>query len=882
MRFGGLFNKGRKDRELQDELESHIQIHTEDNLRSGMTPEEARRQVMIQMGGIESTKEAYREQRGVRWLENLVQDARFGARQLRKNPGFTAVAVFTLALGIGANTAIFSVVNSILLRPLPYREPGQLVRVYSEFPGFPNGGGRRFPISSPEYLELRRETKSWESLEAWGSEEVNVGGQTQPTRARGSGVTGGLLRSLGVEPILGRQLTAEDDAPGAPNVGELSYGFWQRAFAGDPAILGREIVVNGSKMAVVGVMPKDFQFPPGEIDPSELWAPLQIDPAHPGNPSDHNLNVLGRLRSGVNLSQAQAEFRYLGKRLAEAGSAHGFGGPDHPVTSYGLHDEVVRSVRPALRMLLCAVAFLLLIACVNVANLLMARAESRQREIAIRSALGSGLGRLARQFVTEGVLLSSVGVGAGLLLAHASLQLIRSAGAASLPRAVEIGIDARVVFFAASVALLTGVVFGLTPMAHVIKHDLQNALKSGGSSTGASTGIHRFRHGLVVGELSLALTLLIGTGLMLRAVWNLEKVRAGVDPTNVVTMLVTLPDSNDPRKTRDFWTRLEGRLSGLPGVERVGLATGLPPIYPANHNDTKIEGFVPISGQPVENVDSYQIVSKGYFDTMKIRLVEGRFFDERDSAESPETAVINETMARAFWGNRSSVGGRIRTSGATNWCTVVGVIADIKNNGLENPAGTEVFFPCPQTGQYGVARQMYIAIRTADSQATIVSSVRRVLGDLDPSLPLTKIQTMQDVFSVAQSRPRFLALLLTMFAGVALALAAVGIYGVISYSVAQRTREFGLRLALGAQRGDVLGIVLGRSALLTMAGIGIGLIGAFALTRFLATLLFGVSTTDPVTFLVVSVVLGVVALLASYIPARRATKVDPIVALRNE
>jgi putative ABC transport system permease protein len=877
-----LFQRPAVKQDIDDELRFHIEQRTAENIAAGMTAEEAAREGRKRFGNLQSVREECRELHGVSFGETAWRDIRFAIRQLRRNPGFTIVAVLTLALGIGANTAIFSVVNSVLLRPLPYREPGRLVRVYSEFPGFPNGGLRRFPISAPEYLELRRETKSWESLEAWASVGVNVGGQTQPTRARGSAVTGGLLRSLGVEPILGRLLTAEDDAPGAPDVVELSYGFWQSAFAGDAAILGREIEVNGSKATVVGVMPKDFQFPPGEIDPSELWAPLQIDPAHPGDPSEHSLNVLGRLRTGVNLSQAQAEIRYLGKRLAEAGSPHGFGGADHPVTSYGLHDEVVRSVRPALRMLLCAVGFLLLIACVNVANLLLARAESRQREIAIRSALGSGLGRLARQFVTEGLLLSSVGVGAGLLLAHVSLQLIRSAGAASLPRVVEIGIDARVVFFAASVALLTGVVFGLTPMAHVIKHDLQNALKSGGSSTGASAGIHRFRHGLVVGELALALTLLIGTGLMLRAVWNLEKVRAGVDPTNVVTMLVSLPDSNDRQKTRDFWTRLEGRLSGRPGVERMGLATGLPPIHPANHNDTKIEGFVPSPEQPVETVDFYQIVSKGYFDTMRIRLVEGRFFDERDSAESPETAVINQTMARAFWGNRSAVGGRIRAPGGTNWCMVVGVIADTKNNGLENPAGTEVFFPCPQTGQVGVAQQMYIAIRTAESQAAIVSSVRRVLSELDPSLPLTKIQTMQDVFSEAQSRPRFLALLLTMFAGVALTLAAVGIYGVISYSVAQRTKEFGLRLALGAQCGDVLGIVLGRSALLTLAGIGIGLIGAFALTRFLATLIFGVSTTDPVTFLVVSVVLGVVALLASYIPARRATKVDPMVALRHE
>ena len=536
-----------------------------------------------------------------------MNDLKFAIRQLAKTPGFTVIAVLTLALGVGATTAIFSVVNAVLLRPLPYAEPDRLLRIYTEFPGFPNGGLRRFAASPPEYLDLRRETKSWETLDAWTSFGVNVAGDDQPARARGAEVTGGLLRSLGVNPILGRLITPEDDAPGGPQVIDLSYGLWQRSFGGDPGIVGRGILLNGTKCTVVGVMPKGFQFPPGEVDAPELWAPIQIDPADPGARSSHYLNLLGRLRRGVTADQAQAEIHSVTKRLGETGSGHRLDPKDHPVVSYGLHDEVVLGVRPALRMLLGAVAFLLLIACVNVANLLLARAESRQREIAIRGALGAGVGRLAMQFMTEGLLLSCAGVAVGLLLAGVGLELIKSASAGSIPRAAEIAIDARVAIFAAAVSLVTGVAFGLAPLAHIVKRDLQNALKSAGSSTTGAAGVQHFRQILVVGELALALTLLIGTGLMLRAFWNLQEVHPGFAPKNVVTMFVALPDSNyGSPGARDFWTRLEARLSVMPGVESAALASGLPPIYSAVYNDTQIEGFVPTPGGPIQNVDFYQ------------------------------------------------------------------------------------------------------------------------------------------------------------------------------------------------------------------------------------------------------------------------------------
>jgi putative ABC transport system permease protein len=815
-----------------------------------------------------------------------MNDLKFAFRQLLKNPGFTCAAILCLALGIGATTGIFSVVNAVLLRPLPYAKPERLVRLYTEFPNFPNGGLRRFPFSQPEYLDLKRDAKLWESIEGWVNSGVNLAGEQEPTRATASFVTGGMLSMLGVSPLYGRLITPADDEPSAPLTANISYGLWQRVFGGERNIVRREVLLNGSKCTVLGVMPQRFRFPPGEVDAPELWVPQQVNPARPGERGSHGFSVLGRLKSGVTLDQARAEFDSLVKQsqAMTAATRHGFHSEGHTIVSYGLHDEVVRGVKPALQMLLGAVCFVLLIACVNVANLLLARAEARQREIAIRGALGASLRRLAMQFVTEGLVLSFVGAMLGLFLAHCGLQLVKAASEASLPRASEIAIDARVFLFAIGVCVVTGIVFGLTPIMHVAKQNFQSALKSTASSTTGATGTQRFRHALVVSELALALILLIGTGLMLRAFWNLQQVNAGFDPGHVVTAQVALPRATypDDQAKMSFWTRLEQRLEVLPGVENAALAFGLPPRRSTSYSDTDIEGFVPVEGGPIGNVDFYQPVSKAYFKTFNIRLMEGRLFDERDGAGASDVAIINQTMARTFWGNESPIGRRLRPRRGTNaWCTIIGVVEDVKNHGIEKPTGTEIYLSLGQTYARG-ERTLYIGLRSRNNPSTVVNALRRDVRDLDPALPLAKVRTMDEVMSAAQSRPRFLTLLLTLFASVALILAAVGIYGVISYSVAQRTKEFGVRMALGAQRGDVLGIVLGRGMLLALVGIGIGLLGAFTLTRFLSTLLFGVTPTDPATFVVVSLGLGVVAFLASYIPARRATRVDPMVALRYE
>ena len=817
-----------------------------------------------------------------------MNDLRFAFRQLLKNPGFTCAAILCLALGIGATTGIFSVVNAVLLRPLPYSEPERLVRLYTEFPNFPNGGLRRFPFSIPEYLDLQRDAKSWEFIEGWLNRGVNLAGEQEPTRVTGSFVTGGMLNMLGVNPLFGRLITPADDEPSAPLTANISYGLWQRVFGGDRGVVGRDILLNGSKCTVVGVMPQTFRFPPGEIDPPEVWVPNQINPARPGERSNHGFSVLGRLKSGVTPEQGRAELNSYVKFSQEtaAANSHSFHTNGHTIVSHGLHDETVRGVKPALQMLLGAVCFVLLIACVNVANLLLARAEARQREIAIRGAMGAGLRRLTMQFVTEGLVLSFVGAALGLLLAQGGLQLVKTASEDSIPRASEIAIDARVFLFAIAVCVVTGLIFGLTPIMHLIRQNLQGALKSAAASTTGATGTQRFRHALVVSELALALMLLIGTGLMLRAFWNLQQVNAGFQPAGVVTASIALPRAtypNDPSKM-SFWSRFEERLARLPGVKSAALASTLPPREAPSYSDTKIEGFVPVEGGPVENVDFYQTVSKDYFKTLGIRLVEGRVFDERDGTGAPDVAVINQTLARTFWGNDSPVGRRLRPGRGTNaWCTVIGVVEDVKNHGLDKPTGTEIYLSRGQTYTQGDRIfYIYLAVRSPGSPSTVINTLRRELRDLDPSLPLARVRTMDEVVSAAQSRPRFLALLLTLFSSVALVLAAVGIYGVISYSVAQRTKEFGVRMALGAQRGDVLGIVLGRGMLLTLIGIGIGLGGAFVMTRFLSRLLFGVTPTDPATFVVVSMVLAIVAFLASYIPARRATKVDPMVALRYE
>jgi putative ABC transport system permease protein len=819
-------------------------------------------------------------------MQTLKSDVLHAVRMFLKNPGFAAAAILCLTLGIGATTGIFSVVDAVLLRPLGYKQPDRLVRIYTEFPTFPNGGLRRFWASAPEFLDLRRDLKSWDSIDAWANTGSNIAGISQPARVTASFVSGSLLNSLGVSPIIGRLISPADDGPGAPVTADISYGLWKSVFGGDPQVIGKQTLLDGQKCTIIGVMPRGFEFPPGEVDPPQVWSPIQLDPAKLGSRGSHNFYLLGLLRSGVTPPQAQAEMAaYVTTSTEQHKSAneHYFNTKNHTLVSFPLQAEVVSGVRPALLMLLAAVGFVLLIACVNVANLLLARAEARRREIAVRSALGAGIGRLARQFVTEGLLLSGCGALLGLVLAYAGMRVIQLTNAGAIPRAAEIGVDTRVLLFTVGAALFTGVLFGLAPIVPLALQNLHDSLKDTvGSATGTAAA-QGFRRALVAGELALALVLLIACGLMIRGFWKLQQVHTGLNAENVITMSVALPQTSYPKNEMvdGFWSRLEERVTHLPGVQSAALASGLPPLRPPNMNDTHIEGFVRKDGGPIENIDYYQIVSKGYFQAMGIRLIDGRFFDERDVTGAPDVIIINQTLAHTFYGTQNPIGRRIQPGMSGPFCTVVGLVDDVRNAGVDRPTGTELYLPYNQKQGSG-NNNSYLVLRAKGAPSSLAVAARRELQAIDPTIPVADVRLMEDVLASAQSRPRFLTLLLSLFSGSALMIATIGIYGVISYSVARRSKEFGLRMALGAQPSNILGLVLKQGVLLTLIGLVLGVTSALILTRLMASLLFGVQPTDALTFVGVSALLSAVALLATYIPARRATQVDPIKALRYE
>jgi putative ABC transport system permease protein len=820
-------------------------------------------------------------------VTTLFRDIRYGARMLAQRPGFPAAAVVCLALGIGATSAIFSVVHSVLLKPLAYREPDRLLRLYTEFPTFPNGGLRRFWTSPPEYYELSHELRSWESLQAWLTAGVNLAGATDPIRVTSCSVTGGLFQALGVKPMLGRWITPQDDAPGAPMVILIGYDLWRRIFGGDRNVIGHALQVNGRKADIVGVMPPGFGFPPGELDPPEVWSALQLGTPDPQSRASHFLYVMGRLKPGVSALRAQQEIdRHVRESATRLGKNHPFSAQFHPIVTYSLHDEVVRAIRPALWMLMAAVGFVLLIACVNVANLLLARAEARQREIAIRKALGAGVGQLVRQFMMEGLLLSIAGAAAGLALAFAGLRVMVAAGRASIPRAGEVTVDPTVLGVTFGVSLLTAIVFGFAPLAQIAGGTLHDALKAAGGRAAGSVRSKLFRSTLVASELALALMLLIGTGLMIRAFWKLSEVHPGFRPEGLLTVRVNLPQATYPKPEQvdQFWRAIQQKVDSLPGVQSASLTSGLPPERPINANDTYIEGFTAVPNGPGHNIDYWQIVGDRYFETMGIRVLEGRGLDARDGAGGALTAVINETMARVYYGNQSPIGRRINPGGGPNhperYRTIVGVVEDVKNAALDKPAGTEAFFPGLQRSFE--ERTIYIVVRSTGDPKTLVSAVRAVVRELDPSLPLTQVRTMDEVLASAKSRPRFLATLLGFFSATALVLAAVGLYGVISYSVTRRTTEFGIRMAMGAGAGDVLALVIGQGLRLAFVGVTAGAICALALTRLIRGLLFGINSFDPATFVAMALLLIGVTVLACVVPARRALKVDPLVALRYE
>lgn len=808
----------------------------------------------------------------------LGQDVHFALRMLRKSPGFTAVALLTLALGIGANSAIFSVVNGVLLRPLPYADPGRLVYLYSQFPTM---GFDDFWISPPEYRELQQRARAFSSIGAWRTGRVNVAGTDNPVRVTSAIVSAEFFTTLGVPPIMGRPFTTDEDRPNGPDVAVISHGLWQRAFGADPKIIGKQVQIDGRPTTVTGIMPQGFDIQDAGVD---VWRPAGIGP-NPTNRGSHYLRLVGRLAPGVTPAQARSELQSLVTSWRAVIPEGHVPTPDrHPIRMEPLRDKMTGGVQAALWLLLAAVGLVLLIAVANVGNLLLAKSEGRRREVAVRIAIGAGRARLVRQFLTESLVLAVIGGGLGLLLGFAGLRLLLAHNPGSIPRVGEIGMDGRVVLFTLGVSLLAGLIFGLAPLLHLSPRAMAATLKESGQRTTAAAARQRLRKGLVISETALAAILVIGAGLLIRSLNALQHVDPGFDPHGLLTFQLYLPPARYPDATAasSFYGTLLDRLRALPGVQAAAAMSGLPPLRDVNANDTEFEGLAPSRDRPF-NVDYYQVVQGDYFRTMGIPVVEGRAFGLGDNAGGPPVVLVNETLAKMYYPDVSPIGRHIRPGGAPFWLTIVGVVKDVKQGGLSEPTGTELYFNNPQVAAANLAqRTMNIVVRTSRAPLAVAGEAGRAVRELDASLPLAQVQTMDQNIAQTIRRPRFVTLLLGIFAALALVLAAVGTYGVLSYTVAERGHEIGIRMAMGAQSGDVLRMVLRSGLALAGTGLGLGLVGGLGATRLMRSLLFGVSPTDPATLLLAPAVLVVVAVAACMIPARRATRVDPVTALREE
>ena len=807
-------------------------------------------------------------------ITDFFQDLRYAGRMQLKNPGFTLVAVIALALGIGANTAIFSVVNSVLLRPLPYKDPERLVMVWEDASkvGYP-----RDTPAAANFVDWRNQNTVFEGMAAIADESFNLTGTGDPERLEGRLVSANLFPLLGVDPQIGRTFTSAEDQPGSNRVVVLSYALWQRRFGGDDSIVGKPLNLNGETYTIVGVMPARFQFPTSD---DALWAPIAFTAEDAANRDRHYLQVLARMKPGTSLEQAQAEMHTIATRLAQQ---YPDSNTDLGAAVTSLHEHLVGDIRPALLILLGAVGLVLLIACANVANLLLARAAVRQKEIAVRVALGARRWRLIRQFLTESILLSTIGGVVGLAIAYGGLLLLRAFIPENISQAREISIDLKVLGFTLLVSTITGLIFGLAPALQAARFNQTETLKEGGRDSATGSGGKRIRGLLVMSEVAVSLVLLIGAGLLVNSFLRLRNVDPGFRADNLLTMKFVLPQPKyeEFERRNAFYTDLIRRVESLPGVKSAAVTTNLPLYRQGNSIGISIEGQPP-PAPGKENIVVTRIISPKYFDTMSIPLLSGRAFTDQDMATTPRVVVISETMARRYWPGEDPIGKRIgagRIQRPEDLTQVVGVVKDVRQFELTADAKPQMYLPYRQRGFFPSED---LVVKTDVDPASMASTVRNAVWEIDKDQPVSNIRTMEEILLKSIARQRFSMLLLAIFAAVALILAAVGIYGVMSYSVAQRTHEIGIRMALGAQTGAVLKLAVSYGLKLVVAGIVIGLIAAFALTRVMSTLLFGVTATDPTTFALISLLLIGVAAIASYIPARRATKVDPIIALRYE
>ncbi len=810
-------------------------------------------------------------------MELLVKDIRYGLRGLLKRPGFTVIALITLALGIGANNAIFSVVNAVLLRPLQFRVPEQLVVVWEEasFAGFPTN-----TPAPANYIDWKNQNQSFSDMAAAASTSFNLTGDGEPERIQANSVNANFFQLFGVQPLLGRGFLPEEDQPGGSNVAVLSYSLWQSRYGGDRGIINREILLNGQKHTVVGVMPAGFQFLENEV---RLWVPMAMDHDELANRDGHYLQIIARLKPGVVLSQAQADMNAVMQRIATDHPADTFDGKLGAVV-VPLRDQLVGESRRSLTVLLVAVAFVLLIACANVAGLLLARAVARRREIALRMALGAARIRVVRQLLTESLLLAIVAGVLGSVLAYASFTFLQGLIPEQMALSASLKLDVRILVFTLAISIVTGIIFGLVPALQAAKFDLNDALKQ--SSTRA-TASSRLRSTLIVFEVALSIVLLVGAGLLIQTLFQLFRQYSVLEPDKILTMRTILPREKykEPQMRDNFYQQVLQRVAHLPGVVSAGYSTSVPISWKGGSSGFYPEGIKsPIPGMSYDAI--HRQVSAEYLQTMNIPLRQGRYFDSHDNVQSMPVAIINETMARQYWPGENALGRRFKVGdpkdAALPWMQIVGIAADIRQMGLDEPVKAEMYLPYQQINHNLWFIPRDLAIRTTGDTSNLVGSVGQIIREVDPDQPISNVATMEELLGTEAAQRRMGMIMLVGFALLALLLASLGIYGVLAYFVTQHTNEIGVRQALGATPRDILFLVLKKGMGLTLLGVAIGLVSAFALTRLMSSLLFGVKASDPLTFVAVPLLLAFVALLACYIPARRATKVDPLVALRYE
>jgi predicted permease len=890
MKFG--WEHDRKQENLQQELESHLKMAASDRIERGETAQHAQQASRREFGNVALVEQVTRDQWGWRWLNEFLQDLRFGLRTLGKNPGFTLVAVLTLALGIGANTAIFGVVNAVLLRPLPFKQPSRLMMLFEGIPklGFPKMG-----FSAPDFAVFARAQKSFESVGVYQNKYFNISGDREPERLMAARVSSSVFPMLGAEPMLGRTFTSGEDALGQ-NVVVLSYGLWQRRFGSDPGIIGRNLELDRKPYTVIGVMPKAFNFPlrgPQGSEPAELWVPMAFTATElEGWGTNYMNGVLARLRPGLAFEQASAEAESLSHSIGSnypPELTKAFQGAELKVGMNSYHEEVVKSVRTLLLILMAAVVLVLLIACANVATLLVSRAASRQKEIALRTTLGATRVRLLQQMLTESLLLALIGGSLGLAFASWVKTYLVSLVPESVPLPRDTAADGSVIVFVLAASFVTTVLCGLVPAFQVSAMALHGPLQEGGRSGTPGRLRHRLQGFFVTVEFALALVLLIGSGLLIRSFTKLLETDPGFRPDHVLTLKILIPSERYTQapKVRQFYEQLLDRTGNIPGVKAVGLTSDLP-LNGCGTIAIQIEGGRNAGGETPQAIcQTWQVGN--YFQTLGIPLFKGRYFTLEDRIDAQPVAIVSETAGRQFWPGQDPIGKRIRWGIYTPWQTIVGIVGDVNDEPLGHPAQLHVYRPYLQMAdlffedsRFGEVRSMNLAVRSQTDPASLTSAVIGQIHSLDPDLTVAHIRTMAQVISSSVAGPRFNTLILGAFAAVALFLAAIGIYGVMAYATTQQTHEIGIRLALGAQPRNVLYLVLRRGVRLAGVGAAFGVAAALALTRLMAGLLYDVSSTDPVTFSCVVILLLAIALLACYVPARRAMRVDPIVALRYE